>query len=290
MNTIKKLQKSHHSINNEIYKYYINEIETDWKDILEDDNIRNIKPYNTYNVCKSLSSIRYNKEGLVLKLGTWDNNIIFNDYNIGKELEKINGFIKYICYMECEDNILNLFLEHKLYSDFTNSDSSIIITPYYKYNINNYKWNYDNTYDLRNCIKQIILSYYSAYYNLKIVFNNSNINNILINILKRKKDIVYNILDNDIKIKNCFIEIVINDFENCEKINNINNKYYYNVIYCNLISIIDQFNNSKIINLDNVKNYLSNLLNNLPEPINTIKDLFDTIDNINILNEDYNLL
>ena len=271
------------------YKYHIKNIENTWENILNEVHL--FLPYNKkFSIVDKLNNLKNKKDGVVLKFSSYNNKNIIDDYNNGKKLEKLKGYIKYICYVENEYNFLNSLYINNKYDDELNNDTGIIIMPYYNYNMANYDWNSSNILDFINCLKQIVLSHYIAYYKLNIINVDLNVYNVLLNVLKLKKNIDYNYDDCNINyiIKKCKIEININDFQNSINIIDINNKENYIHLYYSLINIFtyyienenDKYKN--FININDIHDYLNNIIynNSYENPMNILKYLLELIDKI----------
>jgi hypothetical protein len=271
------------------YKYYIKNIDKDWNFIL--DGVHLILPYNkNKTIIKKL--IDNNKNGLVFKFCNFNNKNILTDYNNGKKLEKIKGYIKYICYIENEYNFLNSLHNYNKYDDDLNNDCGIIIMPYYEYNMYNYEWNSSNLHDFINCLKQIILSHYVAYYKYNIINIDLNVNNVLLNKLSRKKNIEYHYDDYNINyiVNNCNLEIKIVDFFNSITVNNTNNKVNYYQFYNSLLNIFKHYIDDKyknFININKIYDYINNIMNTDDNPMNNLKELLQMTETILYINNYY---
>ena len=257
---MEKLKKNNLINNN--FKYRICDIDNIWENVLNSVNI--FLPFNRKNIIlKILNSLKSNNDGIVIKFNKNYDNII-DDYNIGKKLEKIQGFIKYICYIETNHDILSL-----LYDNYTNCYKKyyIILMPYYYKNMGNYKW--EESIDLINCLKQAVLSFYKAYFEENILISDFNVHNILLDEKLRKKTIKYMVYDNIYYIVDSFIDIKIVDFDNSRvifnKYSDINYIYFYNSLINlyinyknnhNVICVIEYIESIKyknpIIVLDNI--------------------------------------
>lgn len=272
------------------YKYYIKNIEKDWKYILDDVHL--ILPYNKKEtIIKNLINLN-KKNGYVFKFCNYNNKNILIDYNNGIKLKKIKGYIKYICYIENEYNFLNSLYNSNKYDDDLNNDSAVIIMPYYTYNMYNYEWTSSNLQDFINCLKQIILSHYVAYYKYNIINIDLNVNNVLLNILNKKKSISYCYDENNINynIKNCNIEIKIVDFMNSITVNDVNNKTNYLYFYDAILNIFKHYIDDKyknIINIHKICDYLKDCINKDENPLNILNKLLHMIDEILYINNNF---
>lgn len=264
---MKKLIKKNNL--NSSFKYYIKYIDNEWSDIFNNINI--FKHNNKYLIIKTLNSNKIKKEGVILKFHK-DN---LEDYEIGKKLEKLHGFIKYICYIKYDKDFLSLLYDD-IKLNYNNYD--IIIMPYYNYTIASYEWNNDN--DFINCLKQIVLSYHKAYFEENILIIDLHVHNILLDIKSNKKNVRYDLFDMVFNITDNKIDIKICDYENSKIIYDINNNYilFYNI----LIDIFNYFKDD-YYNIINIINYINENKCKKIVPCIMLNDIINMINNCNRL-------
>lgn len=253
---------------NSSFKYHITEIDNKWSDIL--NNI-NFLPYKKNIILKILNSSTTKKYGIILKLCKYD---LYDDYDFNTKLIDIHGFIKYVCYIKNNKDFLSLLYNN---SNINYDNYDIIIMPYYHYNISNYKW--CCIIDIINCLKQIILSSYKAYFEKNILLVDLNIYNILLDINNKKKTIVYNVFNTDFYIEKNLIDIKIVDFDNCKYITDIHNKSNYIFFYNGIVDVLKYF--EKYYNILNIINYINDNINdNSIDPYNILINIIKMLDNI----------
>jgi len=166
---IRKLPKNSFSLQKETPKYYLNYCQ---------DKINNQNPTTNgwINVIKTLkmplqdfdksiillAKLEKHKD-IVVKLG--DDDSIRKEYEYSKKLYKLKGFVKFICYFECNDNFLDYPNEKR--TDLCNGEGSqmkIIVMPHFEMGcIGFYSWTNENVNVLRSCIKHALLTYISAF-------------------------------------------------------------------------------------------------------------------------------
>lgn len=291
-----KLYKNSKTINNTMSeKFFITTCP------INDIKIDELLSYNDKRIIlKTLyeenTKLQNNKE-YVIKLGI--NNTIEKEYNIGKYLSEIPGFIKYICIHKCQDKLerynktLTKICPKNVNSTFYNV--YILVMPYIKTNsIINFNWKTEEKNELdenkinlfKSVILQIILSIYSAFEYKKFIHNDLHLDNVLMR-KTNKKIINYNIDGKDINILSYGFQICIMDFEmsfiNVETTNKENQRFFYldiehmfaDIFTHNSLSF--EFNNENLIR-DLFKNSILNYKNTNPKKFCT--ELFNIITNI----------
>lgn len=167
---IRKLQKQSFSSQKEIPKYYLSycqdKINTQnpntngWINI-----VKTIKmPLENYDKSRILLAKLEQHKDIVVKIG--DDDSIRREYEYAKKLYKIKGFVKFICYFECNDDFLDYPNKSKNYlCEGEGNKMKIIVMPYFPLgNIGSYEWKQENIHILRTCIKHAILTNISAFF------------------------------------------------------------------------------------------------------------------------------
>lgn len=150
---IRKLHKNTLSSRNETNKYYLSDcgdkITTQkpttegWIKILNTLKM----PLQEYDKSRILLGVLENHHEIVVKVG--DDNSIQREYQYAQKLYSIQGFVKFICYFECNG---------------TGSTMKIILMPYFPLgSIGFYNWRDDEIHILQSCIKHAFLSYINAF-------------------------------------------------------------------------------------------------------------------------------
>ena len=99
---------------------------------------------------------------VVVKIG---DGRILHEYSIGKKLAKVKGFVKYVCYFECNDNFYDYFTRDSgALCKSAGSGMSVLIMPHFKEgDLAHWSWTVDNVHILRGCLQMAVLSYVNAY-------------------------------------------------------------------------------------------------------------------------------
>lgn len=198
--TVKALKKS---ITNRLsrspnsQKYYISECAehmkthkttANWIDVLK--ILKFVSDPRDIDLQKSqllLATLRKEKE-IIVKIG--DNDKITEEFEMGNKLKSIKGFIKYICYFECNDNYRRYFDKSKIPNqlcDGPGTQMKIIIMPYYRLgSIADYKWTHDNINILQSVIKSAVLTIIYAYNKKGIVHGDFHAGNVVLKETKQK--------------------------------------------------------------------------------------------------------
>lgn len=157
-----------------------------------------------------LATLKKEKE-IIVKIG--DNNKITEEFEMGNKLKSIKGFIKYICYFECNDNYRRYFDKSKIPNelcDGSGTEMKIILMPYYKLgSIADYKWTHENINVLQSVIKSAVLTMIYAYNKKGIIHGDFHAGNVVLKETKQKT-----ISFDGIRIELFGIRTLIMDFEN----------------------------------------------------------------------------
>lgn len=241
MNTynIRNLPKNSFSLQKEIPKYYLsycqdkinqqNPNTNGWLNIIKTLKL----PLQEYDKSRILLAILEQHKNIVVKIG--DDNSITKEYEMAKKLYKFKGFVKFICYLECNDTFLDYPNENRNYlCNGTGSSMKIIIMPYYEMGcIGNYPWTYNSIHILRTCIKHTFLSYVTAFSN-GYLHGDFHPGNVLLK--KTKQTSIDYLLEGIGEIENIEtngIRTWIMDFENTRNISKNNQKdimdFYFDI-------------------------------------------------------------
>jgi len=188
-----------------------------WSDLYYNTDLRFFKHSGN-----CLSDLLKCKEGHLLKIDSWDNYVLKDAYTRSKKLKHIN-LVKYICYFEYEEDIIDYLTNDE---QDANEHNAIVIRPYYK--------SFDECPDSVNIIKQIILFFYTALYTLKVEFG--DISEIYIDEQDKVKKISYVINGIHYEIKSKYI-VKFDDFENMTVVKEID-YICYNMLYINIVKAL----------------------------------------------------
>lgn len=146
---IRKLHKNTLSPRNEMNKYYLsdcgdNPTTEEWIKILNTLKM----PLEEYDKSRILLGVLEKHHEIVVKFG--DDNSIQREYQYAQKLYPIQGFVKSICYFEC--------------NCIAGSTMKIILMPYFPLgSIGFYNWRDDEIHVLQSCIKHAFLSHINAF-------------------------------------------------------------------------------------------------------------------------------
>lgn len=202
------------------------------------------KRYKTSNY-KTKTARKLNKflnKPIVIK--TWYYGIryesVYKEFNIGKQLEDIPGFIKYIAYIRCTDgsftkktkdemneeirtlqkskrDIISIKIKDKQICQGNDDIKQLLIMPYYPLSsIGTYKWDESKSNQLLSLFKQIIWSSYAAFVKYGFIHNDMHLQNFMIE-SNTAPYIIYKINVNSetktIQVEIYGYQVVIMDFE-----------------------------------------------------------------------------
>lgn len=163
-------------------RYHLYVTQDKWNEFIRNNDLRFFK-YNK-NLLKILKETH--ESGVMLKLCSWDYMSMKSSYILSNKFKHTN-FIQYLCYFEYEENIID-YLCQSAQSDHL-EENAVVIFPYYN-NILKYDLNKNELYD---CVKQIVLALYTAYFKYNILLTNVNINNIYLDKQNKITKIKYEI-------------------------------------------------------------------------------------------------
>ena len=139
---------------------------------------------------------------------------LLKEYTIGKSLQTIPGFMKFICFFKCNGNYKEYpKKDTKSLCDGVGTSMSVLVMPYFKMgSIRGYIWNEITYESLKSCLLQATCSLIQAYDSNGIIHNDMHLDNILIK--KTTCEIIdYKINDKTIQILTHGFIICIMDFE-----------------------------------------------------------------------------
>jgi hypothetical protein len=291
---IRKLQKQSFSSQKEIPKYYLSycqeKINTQnpntngWINI-----IKTLKmPLEDYDKSRILLAKLEHHKDIVVKIG--DDESIRSEYEYAKKLYKLKGFVKFICYFECNDNFLKYPDKERNYlCNGEGSRMKIIAMPYFELgSIGSYEWNSENIHVLRTCIKHAVMTNISAFMHgfLHGDFHPGNV------LLKKTKQSSIDYLFEEIgevNIETNGVRTWIMDFENTREISAENPRdimdFYFDIQkFFTLLQdhrFIKNIDKSTVIN---IFRWVNKYMNSLHYPnMDFIMGILDSIDKIGVI-------
>ncbi len=176
-----------------------------------------LKLSDTQAIVKALitDGISRKNNKVVIKIGSSET--IRKEYNIGKTLQNIHGFLHFICLMQCNDNI-------RRYHDVKENDeivicsydvsdilNNVIVMPYISGgSFRNFAWMTKDEKCFQSCLKQLITSLYLAFIHHGFIHSDIHLDNVLIK--KTNKQQIY--YDNGFHVDTHGFLIFVMDFEN----------------------------------------------------------------------------
>jgi hypothetical protein len=248
---------------------------------------------------KILKGILLPNNSIVVKIGKSET--IEREYKISQLLSQIPGFIIYLCYFSCNNNIEKIIsnssicakegdlglakLNQRVLEAMPPQDLLKILVmkeylegdiKHFDWDIKHFDWDKNNFIILLSLIKQIIASLYLAYEKIGFIHNDVHFGNFLIKKTK-EETIKYSNLSQDIKLYG--YKAIIMDFEN-SLFDNV--KENYNFLYQSIEQIIfgiKWYLDINTNNLEPIKEYLSNhMKNNTKLDINILLSLIDKLE------------
>ena len=148
-------------------------------------------------------------QNIVVKIGNDDT--IKKEYDMGKLLQRVKGFVKFICYFECEDDFYEYFTRETGHMCRGVGDTMrIILMPYFPLgDIAHHPWTVDNVPLLKSCLQIACLSLCDAYEKKGFVHGDFHPGNVMMKATKQAS-----VVFDNISIKTNGVRPWIMDFEN----------------------------------------------------------------------------
>lgn len=154
---------------------------------------------------------------IVVKLGT--SPLLVKEYTIGETLKNIPGFIRFVCKMECNDDVTRYQRSPSARICSGNTDDplvNVLVMPYMALgSVRAFPWERaTNSAKFRSCLKQIILSLYCAFVNFGFLHTDIHMDNVLL-ASTGKEFISYTLPTGHVEtVPSEGIRVVTMDFEN----------------------------------------------------------------------------
>jgi serine/threonine protein kinase len=162
---------------------------------------------------------------IVVKIG--DSDDIRREYEMSTQLQSIKGFVKYICFFQCNDNFRNIpSADRTTLCKGEGRQMKVILMPYFPLgSIASFHWQNYTIEHFHTCLKHAILSMITAFFKLNILHGDFHIGNVLLKKTKQKT-ISYSIpnLGFQTEIETHGLRTWIMDFEN-SKVANMSDSY-----------------------------------------------------------------
>lgn len=205
----------------------------------------------------NLDAILLKTTKIVIKIGKSDT--ILKEYKISHLLSNIDGFIKYLCYFSCNNNIDKIIINSSICANEGEPIKILFMKKYELGDIRNYNWNLTNFDILIILIKQIFVALFDAFNIYGFLHNDVHFGNFLIN----KKDDKYQVVIMD--FENSLFDLTKNNdldilYQNYEQILN-NLLWELNLVTKNMEIVLNYIksNKNKLIDID----YLLSLIDNI---------------------------
>jgi hypothetical protein len=157
---------------------------------------------------KILKGLLLPKYSIIVKIGKSET--IKKEYDMSQMLLNIPGFIRYLCYFSCNNNIHKIITNSSICAKDGDLLKILVMKEYPLGNLKNFNWNKENFHVLKSIIKQCIASLYLAFKNHGFIHNDAHFGNILLKECNNNK-IEY---DGYTPINLFGYRIIIMDFEN----------------------------------------------------------------------------
>jgi serine/threonine protein kinase len=291
---IRKLQKQSFSSQKEVPKYYLSycqeKINTQnpntngWINI-----VKTLKmPLEDYDKSRILLAKLEQHKDIVVKIG--DDESIRREYEYAKKLYKLKGFVKFICYFECNDDFLKYPDKERNYlCNGEGSRMKIIAMPYFELgSIGSYEWNPENIHVLRTCIKHAIMTNVSAFMH-GFLHGDFHPGNVLLKKTKQSSiDYLFEEMG-EVNIETNSIRTWIMDFENTREISAENPRDIMD-FYFDIQKFFTLLQDHRFIkNIDksttiNIFRWVNKYMNSLSYPnMDFIMGILDSIDKIAVI-------
>lgn len=175
-----------------------------------------LKPTNFQDTNRVLLGVLEKQKRVVIKIG--ESLLLHKEYKVGETLSQTPGFIKYICYFECEDD----YKRHdgsattNLCKAPGNAMKCLIMKYYPLGSLGTYKWGASNFHILKTLLAQCVMSMMMAFEQHGIIHNDTHSKNILLESTK-KTVIQYTIANKTYDLPTHGYRIVMMDYENALK-------------------------------------------------------------------------
>lgn len=176
-----------------------------------------LKPLQNYDKSMVLKGVLEKHTNVIVKLG--DNNEIKHEYEMGKLLSKVKGFVKFICFFQCNDDFLQYPKTTLCQGD--GSSMQVIVMPYFEMGPLSGAFNVVSTKIFTSCLKHAVMSIIDAFFIANIGHNDFHVGNVVLKKTSQRK-IVYQPFPNKppFEIETNGVRTWIMDFEKSAQVDN----------------------------------------------------------------------
>lgn len=246
---------------------------------------KSLKAETEYDKSRVLLAYLEEHGKLIVKLGDKLSNL-GHEYNIGKRLEKLRGYIRFLCFFNCTDDFMkypNVQNKALCRSSDREKTMDVLAMPYYELgSIGDFKWDQSNTNELKLCLKQMLLFTIVNFDRFGFIHGDLHAKNVLMCKTDNHYPVRYKMNETVYTVERSMYDIVIMDFENSVFEKNNLNLFYIDL--AKLFILLPMF--IKNIDLTYVRN-CNNIINTHHIAMSTnfeklLKELFSTIDELKI--------
>ena len=249
------------SINNiDIERYHVIIDKSKVLDLYHNEDLRFFKKQK-----QMIYDISNETSGVILKISSWNHPYLKHDYLLSTKIKHKN-FIKHYCYFEYEEDIMAYLSD---ISDEEQYEHNAIIISSYHIPASKFDFNIMNKQNYYDCIKQIILALYHAYFNCRVQFADIFLDNIFIDYQINDTKIKYTLCQDDYVIKTNHV-IKIDAFIHSEIILEFF-PYHYKRLYTNIENILNRF--PSIFDISKIIDTVHDFNNNSDNIVHPMKSL-----------------
>ena len=215
----------------DIHKYYLSSCQTKitkrtpttegWLSVL-----RLVKIHITdYDKSRVLLGALQDHGEIVIKIG--DSDDIRKEYDMSERLKNLKGYVKYICFFECNDDFRNIPSPNRAtLCKGEGNQMKVILMPYFPLgSIASFSWREHPISLFQSSLKHAILSMLTAFFSLGVIHGDFHIGNVLLKTTKQK-NLMYSIpaLNFQEEIPTHGFRTWIMDFENSKIVDRSNSR------------------------------------------------------------------
>ena len=150
----------------------------DWIQVRGDN--ASLKPLQTFDKSRVLRALLDKHTEVIVKLG--DHDEIKHEFEMGKSLSRVKGFVKFICFFECEDDF-TMYPRKGQRSSLckgVGSSMKVIVMPFFSMGPLSNGFISSNHQVFISCIKHAIMSIFEAFFIANICHNDFHVGNVVL--------------------------------------------------------------------------------------------------------------